>query len=101
MTFHDSSLATGGRAVLRTGPFGDDERVIDLSRPMTIAEVIAVNDLSFRLPTIAVMHGEPVLRGEWNVRQVLAGELVAFVAVPRGGGGGDGGGKQIIGLVAS
>ena len=103
MTFHDPQLAAGGQAVLLTGPFGGAERRIDLARPMTLAEVVSVHELAFRLPTIAVMNGEPVLRGTWAIRVVRPGEVVAFIAVPRGdmGGGGDGGGKQIIGLIAA
>jgi hypothetical protein len=101
MTFHDPQLVAGGRAVLLTGPFGGAERTIQLDRPMTIAEVIASHELGFRLPTIAVMGGEPVLRGCWAVRVVRPDELVAFIAVPRGGGEGGDSGKQIIGLVAA
>lgn len=101
MTFHDPHLAGGGSVVLRTGPFGGPERSIALDRPMTIAEVIAAHDLGFRLPTIAVMAGEPVLRGAWAVRVVRPGEVLAFIAVPRGDMGGEGNGKQIIGLVAA
>ncbi len=85
--------------MLLTGPFGSAERTIQLNRPMTIAEIIAANDLQFRLPTIAVMAGEPVLRGTWAVRVVRPEDVLAFVAVPRGGG--EGGNKQIIGLVAA
>lgn len=101
MTFHDPQMAAGGKAVLLTGPFGRPDRTIALGRPMTIAEVIAEHDLAFRLPTIAVMDGEPVLRGLWVVRVVRPTDIVAFVAVPGGGGGGDASGKQIIGLVAA
>ncbi|KRA44704.1 hypothetical protein ASD80_06060 [Devosia sp. Root635] len=92
----------GGQIVLVTGPFGAPERQIALERPMTIAEAIAVNDLAFHLPTIAVMGGEPVMRGQWALRMVRPGETLAFVAVPGGGGGeGDISGKQILGLVAA
>lgn len=100
MTFHDPLLAAGGRAMLLTGPFGAPERVIDLDRPMAIAEIIAAHDLSFSAPTIAVLDGEPVLRGVWAMRVIRPGEVISFVAVPRGGGG-EGGGKQIIGLIAA
>jgi hypothetical protein len=102
MTFHDPHLMAGGQIVLVTGPFGAPERQIALERPMTIAEAIAVHDLAFRLPTIAVMGGEPVMRGQWALRMVRPGETLAFVAVPGGGGGeGDISGKQILGLVAA
>lgn len=101
MTFHDPQMAAGGKAVLLTGPFGTPDRTIALGRPMTIAEVIAEHDLAFRLPTIAVIDGEPVLRGVWAVRVVRPSDTVSFVAVPGGGGSGDASGKQIIGLVAA
>ena len=85
------------KATLMTGPFGDPERVIDLPEPTTIAEIIATNGLQFRLPTIAVIDGEPVLRKEWPTRAVASN--VAFVSLP-GQGGSNGAGKQILGLVA-
>lgn len=86
--------------VLVTGPFGASERTIEIERPMSVAEIIAAHQLQFRLPTIAVMDGEPVMRGEWALRMVRPTELLTFVAVP-GGGGGSGGNKQVIGLIAS
>ncbi len=101
MTFHDPHMAAGGKAVLLTGPFGAAERTIELDRPMAIAEIIAAHELTFSAPTIAVLDGEPVLRGVWAVRIIRPGEVITFVAVPRGGGQGDGQGKQIIGLIAS
>lgn len=102
MNFHDPAMAAGGKVVLLTGPFGDAERTISLDRPMAIAEVIAEQRLTFRLPTLAVMDGEPVMRGQWALRVVRPGEVLAFVAVPRGGGqGGNSQGKQIAGMVAA
>lgn len=93
-------MASGGLAVMMTGSFGEPEKTIALPRPMTIAEVIAANDLHFRLPTIAVMGDKPVLRGEWNVRVVRETDVIAFVSVPAGGGGNNSG-KQIVGLIAA
>ena len=66
---------------------------------MTVAEIVAEHGLSFRLPTIAVMGEEPVMREAWGSRVVAPGEVVAFIAVPRGGG--DNSTKQIVGLVAA
>ena len=46
-------------------------RGIMLARPMTIAEVIAKHRIDMsRLPTIAMIGEEPVLRGAWAVRMV-------------------------------
>ena len=101
MTFHDTALGKGGSVQLVTGPFGAADRVITLDRPMAIAEIIAEHGLAFRLPTIAVMNGEPVLRGSWALRVVRPGEVLSFVAVPRGGGDGGGQGKQLIGIIAA
>jgi hypothetical protein len=102
MNFYDPNMAAGGKAVLLTGPFGAAERTIALDRPMAVAEIIAAHDLQFTCPTIAVLDGEPILRGVWAVRVIGPGEVIAFVAVPRGGGGeGGGSGKQIVGLIAA
>jgi len=89
----------GGRVVLLSGPFGSPERTIELERPMAVAEIVAAYDLAFNVPTVAVMDGEPVMRGTWAVKMVRPGESLAFIAVPRGGG--NGGGKQIVGLIAA
>jgi hypothetical protein len=93
-------MEAGGKVVLLTGPFGEPERTIALDRPMAIAELVAAHELAFRLPTIAVMAGEPVLRGAWALRMVRPGDVLAFIAVP-GGGGGSPSGKQIGMLVAA
>lgn len=87
------------KAILMTGPFGEPERVIDIEKPATIAEIIEGNSLQFRLPTIAVLAGEPILRADWPKRMVADNDTLAFVAVPAGGGGNQG--KQVIGLVAA
>lgn len=101
MNHHDPALTAGGKVLLVTGPFGAPERTIELDRPMTVAEVVAVHGLSFRLPTIAVMGEAPVMRGTWALRVVRPGETLAFVAVPRGGGEGGNTGKQVAGLIAA
>jgi hypothetical protein len=91
--------------VTMTGPAPADLCKIALPREMTVAEAIAECDLKFRLPTIAVMSGMdpeplPILRGQWHVRVVRAGETLSFIAVP-GSGGLGGSGKQIVGIVAA
>ncbi|HEY4200058.1 MAG TPA: hypothetical protein VGM83_05820 [Devosiaceae bacterium] len=100
MFYQAPTIAPGGRVVVSTGPFGAPERAIDLKRPMTVAEVVAIHGLAFRLPTVAVMADKPVMRGTWALRVVRPGDVLGFVAVPRGGGD-SGSGKQIIGLVAA
>lgn len=98
MNFIDPAFREGGKVVLLTGPFGDPERVLTLARPMTISEAIETHELAFRLPTIAVLNGEPVLRAQWPAQSVGRDDRLAFIAVP--GGGGEGTGKQVLGLVA-
>jgi hypothetical protein len=92
----------GGAVKFVSGPFGAAERSITLERPSTIAEIICANEVSFRLPTIAVLDGEPILRGLWNVRMIDPSDTLFFISMPKGGGGGGGGqGKQIAGLIAA
>lgn len=55
----------------------------------------------FRLPTICVVNGKPVLRKEWRKRRILAADHVEFWSRPWGGGRAGGNtGKQVAGLVA-
>lgn len=89
----------GGRVAVLTGPFGDPERTIELDEPMAIAEIIATYELAFRLPHIAVVNGEPVMRADWATRSIAVQDTLVFVMVP--GGGGNSTGKQIAGLVAA
>lgn len=51
----------------------------------------------FRLPTICVVNGEPLLRAEWR-RRIRAGDKIEFWSRPTGGSGGTV--KQVIGIVA-
>lgn len=96
---HLQSLA-GGRVVMLTGMFGEPEHEIILERRMAITEAISSHGLHFRLPTIAILNGVPVLRKEWAVRMLRAGDTLIFAAVP-GGGGGSSNGKQVMGLIAA
>lgn len=84
--------------ITMTGHFGEPERVIKLERPMTVAEVISQHELEFRLPTIAVMDGQPVMRGEWDTRVIGSDEAILFASIP--GGGGNSSPKQVVGLIA-
>lgn len=53
---------------------------------------------SFRLPTICVLNGKPVLQRLWRKVALRAGDVVEFWSKPLGGGSGSG--KSIIGLIA-
>ena len=48
----------------------------------------------FALPTVCIVNGTPLLRADWGVRQITAGDVIVFVALPQGGGGGGGGGGK-------
>lgn len=102
MTSTAVAVQTGGKVVFITGMFGAPEREIFLAREMTITEAISAHHINFRLPTIAVLNGEPVLRGQWAVRNIRESDVIAFAVVPGGGsGGGSNNGKQVLGLVAA
>ena len=64
----------------------------------TIARFLERTGWAFRLPTICVVNGEPVLRRDWRKVRIRAADNVAFVSRPLGGG--RGGIKGILGLVA-
>jgi hypothetical protein len=93
------------RVIVTKAPFGEAERIITLDRPMTVAEVIETQKLSFRLPTVAAIRVgddfdlEPIMRSAWQERSVGEGQTLAFISMP--GRGNNNSGKQIIGLVAS
>jgi len=55
---------------------------------------------SFRLPTICVVNGKPVLQTVWRRLRLRADDVVEFWSRPMGGSGRGGGAKQILGLVA-
>lgn len=54
----------------------------------------------FRMPTIAMVEGVPVLRerGGWD-KPLPANVIIIFVELPLGGGGGGGGGSNTIGII--
>lgn len=52
----------------------------------------------FRLPTICVVNGQPVLRKLWRTTRIRAGDHVEFWSRPMGGQGSTG--KQVLGIVA-
>ncbi|MEW6125366.1 MAG: host specificity factor TipJ family phage tail protein, partial [Pseudomonadota bacterium] len=72
----------------------------------TVARFLARVGWRFRLPTILVIDGAPVLRARrgWARRRIRKGEHVVFQSRPLGGGGGGGGSsssttKSVVGLV--
>lgn len=64
-----------------------DRDLYELEAPLTITAWLERQRLVFDLPTICIVNGDPVLRAEWPHREIAAGDLVAFVALPQGGGG--------------
>lgn len=67
----------------------------------TIQDFIERMEWDFKIPTICLRDGLPVLRSEWAVTPVDVGN-VNFLSRPYGGGGGSGGGSkaiQIAGIV--
>lgn len=57
---------------------------------------------SFRLPTILVVNGTPVLQRVWKRLRIKAGDVVEFWSRPWGGSNSSGAntGKQVAGIVA-
>lgn len=70
--------------VIDINPFCPDERTVErIPKNRKIAALCPVSDW----PVICIYNGRPLLRAGWN-RRVKHGDVVAFVACPRGGGGG-------------
>ncbi|TKW61691.1 MAG: phage tail protein [Blastochloris viridis] len=66
-----------------------NKQVFKVTSQPTLREWLAGRGIEeFPLPTICVVDGEPVLRADWNTCRILPGMVVAFVALPQGGGGG-------------
>ncbi|CUW39665.1 putative Phage-related protein [Magnetospirillum sp. XM-1] len=69
--------------------------VLPVAEPITVRGFLAERGIDeFPLPTICLFNGEPLLRADWESREIRQGDLCAFVALPHGGGGGGGGGKN-------
>ncbi len=78
---------TAPRVLILASALDASPRCVHLDRPTTIAEVVAIQQVSLAMPTIAVLtdpagNSRPVLRGEWHLRQVTAGYQLSFVPVP-------------------
>lgn len=67
----------------------------------TIAALLDRTEWQFKLPTICVLNGVPVMRGDWATTTVSTRDNVVFYSKPHGSGG-SGGDKTrtIVGLVA-
>lgn len=63
-----------------------DRAIYSVEAPLTIAEWIEREAPDLSAPTICLLNGEPVLRAEWGSRAVTDGDVLAFVALPQGGG---------------
>lgn len=68
----------------------------------TIQVFIDQSKWSFKLPTICVVNGVPVLRTEWATRKIERGDHISFLSKPWGGNkpGGVSKSQAIIGIVA-
>ncbi len=63
--------------------------------PVAVRDWLDVRGIAeFDRPTICVHNGRAVLRADWPTTVIEDGDVVAFVALPMGGGGGGGGGKN-------
>jgi hypothetical protein len=72
-----------------------DRAVMPVLKPVTIRGWLDGQGIAeFAQPTICLINGRAVLRAEWTLLVIHAGDIVCFVALPHGGGGGGGGGKN-------
>ena len=99
-------LSYGGGCVaeiiLTTSGEAEKERIaVDGSITVREAQQILCPERDdFRMPTIAMVEGMPVLRerGGWD-KPLPANVIIIFVELPLGGGGGGGGGSNTIGII--
>lgn len=86
--------------ITATVPTEPGERIVDFIARSGWATLVG-RKWSFRLPTICVVNGEPVLQRNWRRRRIRPGDVVEFWSRPWGGGGGSGAtGKAVLGIVA-
>ena len=72
-----------------------DRSVMPVLKPVTVRGWLDGQGIAeFAQPTLCLVNGRAVLRAEWAVLVIRAGDVVCFVALPHGGGGGGGGGKN-------
>lgn len=67
----------------------------------TIEQFLVRMEWDFKIPTICICSGQPVLRSEWSVMPADLG-MITFLSRPHGGGSSGGGSKalQVAGIVA-
>lgn len=65
----------------------------------TVEHFLERSGWHFKIPTICVLNGEPLLRTKWNSTIILPTDHVGFISKPHGGGG-NGKLGQILGIVA-
>jgi hypothetical protein len=68
----------------------------------TIANFLSRAGWKFRLPTICIYNGQPLLRAAWGETLISPDDKVCFFSKPYGGGSSSGSSKtmQVVGLVA-
>ena len=72
-----------------------DREAAAVPKPVTIRGWLDGRGITeFAQPTICFVNGRPVLRVEWSLLVIRAGDVVCFIALPHGGGGGGGGGGK-------
>src|SRR5687768_911062 len=67
----------------------------------SITAFLERTDTNFKLPTICVVNGTPVMRKEWATTTISNSDKVSFFSKPHGGGGNGGAGKgqMVLGLI--
>lgn len=78
---------------------GYEQRKADVLLGETVQNFLERQEWSFKIPTICVFNGQPLMRSEWSKTIVLETDHVAFLSKPHGGGG-NGKLGQILGIVA-
>ncbi|MBF0355952.1 MAG: phage tail protein [Alphaproteobacteria bacterium] len=72
-----------------------DRQVLAVKHPVTIRGWLDGQGIAeFPQPTICLVNGRAVLRGDWSLLVIRSGDVVCFLALPHGGGGGGGGGGK-------
>lgn len=80
-----------GTVVLVRNPFRPerDREVVPVEAPVTVRGWLDRRGIKeFDRPTLCLHNGKPLLRSEWRSTGIAANDVVAFVALPQGGGGG-------------
>lgn len=77
--------------------------VVLAEEQVTIQQFLDRQGWKFRLPTILIINGAPVLRASWATTVISRSDVVCFMSRPWGGGAGSSSGSKtnsIIGIVA-